>query len=153
MCHCDVAERMSDIIAFLHDFRESFIDILELDDHQEILCLEKFEDSSREELRRKVVEPADLHDMSSYVIGIFQAGQAFNGMRDLRTGKEDKVRVFLENIVGFRNPIIAELVCYPVYPVKYIIKRRCEPCDLIGFEGGDERLVQLLVYLPCYFIP
>jgi hypothetical protein len=52
---------VSDIVALFHDLGEPFIDILELDDHQEILGLEQFKDGSRQELGREVVEPADLN--------------------------------------------------------------------------------------------
>ena len=36
---------MSDIIAFLHDPGEPLVDILEFDDHQEIIGLEELQDS------------------------------------------------------------------------------------------------------------
>ncbi len=63
---------MPDIIAFLHHLGHAFIDVLELDDQQEVLRLEEFQDCPGEKFSREIIQPADLAGMGLHIFRVFQ---------------------------------------------------------------------------------
>jgi len=90
--------------------------------------------------------------MGLYLFRFIELRECGDCLGDFGARELDNVGKFLQNVIGFRYTVVAELVGDPVYPVQDIIEYWCEPCDLFGFKRCDKGFIELFVDLSCCII-